>query len=199
MGAECSEEAEGSEEGVRRTRFRLHCCLGHAGPSTNFHMPEPALSPFPSFTSSLLSTCPPRSIHLHPLTHLPIHLSHLPYLPHNQFTLCSSSTQPSIYLVHQSSPSPIHPPSVHPSPFTHLPHSFIHPLTQMSIHSPCIHPNNIPSAQVRNKQARFRRQERLPGQRPSTLRRKEWVEAIQVKCGTEGVSQPDGRRETKAP
>ena len=173
-------------------------------------MPEPASSSFPSFTSSLLSTHPPLSIHLHPLTHLPIHLSHLPYLPPNQFTLCSSSTQPSIYLVHQSSPSPIHPLVhlfSHPSP-THSPisihssppfiPSFIHPLIQMSVHSPCIHPKNISSAQQRHNQPRFRGQERLPGQRPSKLRHKEWVEAIQVKCGTESVSQLDGRQETKA-
>lgn len=155
---------EYSEEGVRRERCPLHLHLGHSWPSQTY-VPEPIVSPVPSFISCLLST--------HPPTQLPVHLSNLPYLPPNQFTFCVSIS-PTIHLVNQSSPSSIYPLIhllSHPSPIHSLnPHSFIHfpihspiPLNfpilctssihapiQMSIHSLCIHPKNISSAQEKH-------------------------------------------------
>ena len=146
MGSRALWGAERSEGGGQRAEFPLHSCLGHAGPSGNFQMPEPALSPFPFFVCSLLSRHPPLSTHLYPLTHLPTHPSHLlypcltssplfiypamplPRLPITSFIHPSISSSPQPAILHAFT---------HLQPFIHL-HSFIHPL-HPNVHSYPMH------------------------------------------------------------
>lgn len=156
---------ERSEGGGQRAEFQLHGCLGHAALSRNFRCLSCLVSfPFLCMRSPFQ---PPTTVHPPPPTHPPTYAPIPPTLPlPHQFTLCSLSTRPCLYLVLQSPPSLIHP-LVHllsqPSP-THSPstshssaftHSFLRS-TQMSIHSLCIYPETMSSAQERHSQPSLR-------------------------------------------
>lgn len=164
-------------------------------------MPEPTLPPFPYIQSPFY---PPTSAPTPPTcSSIPFTLP--PTRPVHPLPT-RLSNHPSVCLIHQSSLPSIHPsinsstqpgiphPSTHLPPFTHL-HSFIPPsihpfiylLIQMPIHS-------CTSTQRRFLQHRrgiaspvLGDPERLPGGKPSKLRHKDWVEAIQVKHGRESV------------